>query len=165
MFTRLIRIQLLIFAIVTVLAVGGVTLFYLKVPQRLGAGTYVVDAELASGGGIYNQANVTYRGATIGRVEKVGLNQTGVATSMRLNSNTPVPDNVIGTVQSMSAVGEQFIDFTVPKGQEPSATALKDGAKIGQDRMFIGQDIAGMLQQADKLVTQHQQRPAAGPSA
>jgi phospholipid/cholesterol/gamma-HCH transport system substrate-binding protein len=152
MFTRMIRIQLLIFAILTVLSVGAVSLFYLRVPAKLGFGVYNVDAEFATGGGIYTSANVTYRGVTIGRVVNVGLDRDGVTTTMRLNSNTTVPDNVTATVNSMSAVGEQFVDFAVPKGEEPSTVGLKDGARIGLDRTFVGQDIAEMLKEADRLV-------------
>ena len=33
---------------------------------------------------------------------------------MRLNSDTPVPDNVTATVKSVSAIGEQYIDLVPP---------------------------------------------------
>ena len=92
MLTRLTRIQLAIFALVTVLAVGAISAFFLHLPAKLGIGTYKINAEFAVGGGIYPNANVTYRGVTIGRVEQVGLDQNGVVARMRLNSNTPVPD-------------------------------------------------------------------------
>ena len=94
MIDRLTRIQLIIFAIVTVLTVGAITVFYLHLPAKVGIGTYNVDANFVAGGGIYENANVTYRGVTIGRVESVGLTDDGVVAKMRLNSNTPVPENV-----------------------------------------------------------------------
>ncbi len=154
MLDRLARIQLLIFAIVTVLTVGAISAFYLHLPAQVGIGSYKVDANFVAGGGIYENANVTYRGVTIGRVESVGLTDNGVVAKMRLNSNTPVPDNVTATVKSVSAVGEQYIDL-VPQGEPAVASTemLRNGSSIGKDRTAIGQDISGMLKQADALVS------------
>ncbi len=36
----------------------------------------------------HKNANVTYRGVAVGRVESVGLNPNGVTAHMRLNSGT-----------------------------------------------------------------------------
>lgn len=150
MLDRLARLQLTIFAIVTVVCVGAIAAFYLHVPSALGIGSYDIKADFVAGGGLYENANVTYRGVTVGRVESVGLTDDGVVASMRLNSDTPVPDNVTATVKSVSAVGEQYIDLVPP--ENPSGEKLRDGATIGVDRTAVGQDIAGLLQQADALV-------------
>ncbi len=152
MLTRLVRIQLGIFAVVTVLAVGAISILYLHAPSRLGIGTYKVTADFIGGGGIYKSANVTYRGVTVGRVESVQLTDHGIDASMRLNSATKIPGNVTATVKSMSAIGEQYIDLVPPEGTTAAVSALRNGARIGQDRTAIGQDIAGMLDQAQSLV-------------
>ncbi|TXI59166.1 MCE family protein, partial [Mycolicibacter arupensis] len=151
MLTRLVRIQLGIFAVVTVLAVGAISILYLHAPSRLGIGTYNVSADFIGGGGIYKSANVTYRGVTVGRVESVQLSDHGVDAAMRLNSSTKIPANVTATVKSMSAIGEQYIDLVPPAG-DAAAGVLRNGARIGQDRTAIGQDIAGLLDQAQSLV-------------
>ena len=151
MLTRLIRIQLMMFAIVTVLAVGAISVFYLHAPSRLGFGTYKVTADFTAGGGIYRAGNVTYRGVTVGRVDAVRLNDHGVDAVMRLNSTPPIPDNVTATVASMSAIGEQYIDLVPPEGGAATGI-LHDGDRIGQDRTAIGQDIAGLLDQAEAMV-------------
>ncbi|MDP9164834.1 MAG: virulence factor Mce family protein, partial [Actinomycetota bacterium] len=150
MLDRLTRLQLTIFAIVTVVCVGAISAFYLHLPAAVGIGAYHVTAEFKAGGGLYQNANVTYRGVTIGRVEDVGLAADGVVASMRLNTDTDVPDNVTATVKSVSAVGEQYIDLVPPK--DPSTNLLHDGAKIGVDRTAVGQDIAALLTQAESLV-------------
>lgn len=150
MLDRLTRIQLSIFAIVTVLSVGAVALFYLHVPAAVGIGAYNVTANFVAGGGIYQNANVTYRGVTIGHVESVGLSDNGVVARMQLNSGTPVPENVTATVKSVSAIGEQYIDLVPP--EDASQQMLRDGSDIGMDRTVIGQDIAGLLAEADSLV-------------
>jgi len=114
---RFSRIQLAIFAAVTVITVTAIAVAYLHVPAKLGLGSYRVSAEFVTGGGIYRNANVTYRGVTVGRVESVGLTDTGVVAQMRLNTNTAVPGNVTATVKSVSAVGEQYIDLVPPRGR------------------------------------------------
>ena len=151
MLDRLARIQLAIFAFVTVVCVGAIAIFYLHVPARLGFGAYDITADFISGGGLYKNANVTYRGVTVGRVEAVTLTNDSVEAHMRLNSEYKVPENVTATVKSVSAVGEQYIDLVPP--DNPSNTSLHDGSRIGRDRTAIGQDIAGLLQQADALVS------------
>jgi phospholipid/cholesterol/gamma-HCH transport system substrate-binding protein len=151
MLTRLVRIQLGIFAVVTVLAVGAISILYLHAPSRLGIGTYKVTADFIGGGGIYKSANVTYRGVTVGRVEDVRLTDHGIDALIRLNSSTKVPGNVTATVKSMSAIGEQYIDL-VPPADAAAVGSLHNGARIGQYRTAIGQDIAGMLDQAQTLV-------------
>ncbi|WP_046316689.1 MCE family protein [Mycobacterium sp. UM_Kg1] len=154
MLSRLVRIQLGIFAVVTVLAVGAISILYLHAPSRLGIGTYKVTADFIGGGGIYKSANVTYRGVTVGRVEDVRLTDHGVDAQMRLNSSAKIPGNVTATVKSMSAIGEQYIDLVPPADAAAAAAAgsLRGGARIGQDRTAIGQDIAGLLDEAQTLV-------------
>ncbi|ORV51814.1 mammalian cell entry protein [Mycolicibacter engbaekii] len=154
MLSRLVRIQLGIFAVVTVLAVGAISILYLHAPSRLGIGTYKVTADFIGGGGIYKSANVTYRGVTVGRVEDVRLTDHGVDAQMRLNSSAKIPGNVTATVKSMSAIGEQYIDLVPPADATAAAAAgsLRGGARIGQDRTAIGQDIAGLLDEAQTLV-------------
>jgi phospholipid/cholesterol/gamma-HCH transport system substrate-binding protein len=151
MIDRLSRIQLMIFAVVTVLTVGSISIFYLRLPEAVGIGSYNITADFSAGGGLYENANVTYRGVTVGRVESVGLSDNGVVAHMRLNSGTPVPENVTATVKSVSAVGEQYIDLVPP--EDPAQATLGDGSNIGLDRTAIGQDIYGLLQQADALVS------------
>ena len=107
--------------------------------------------DFVAGGGLYQNADVTYRGVTVGRVESVGLTNDGVVANMRLNSGTPVPENVIATVKSVSAVGEQYVDL-VPPG-DPSHSTLRNGSTIDKANTRIGQDIAGLLTEADKLVS------------
>ena len=150
MIDRLTRLQLGIFAIVTVLTVGAISIFYLHLPAAVGIGSYHITANFVAGGGLYENANVTYRGVTVGRVESVGLSSDGVVAHMRLNSGTPVPENVTATVKSVSAVGEQYIDLVPP--DDASSSTLRDGSDIDQQHTAIGQDIAGLLTEADRLV-------------
>ena len=151
MLNRTARIQLAIFAVVTVLTVAAIGLFYLRVPARLGIGAYQVTANFAAGGGLYQNANVAFRGVQAGRVESVTLTDDGVAARLRLNSDVKIPANSTATVKSVSAVGEQYVDFVPP--EHPSQAVLGDGSVIPKERTAIPQDVADLLHQADQLVS------------
>ena len=151
MLTRLARWQLGIFAVITVITVAIVSVTYLKLPDALGIGTYEVKANFAAAGGLYQNANVTYRGTTIGRVTEVSLARGGgVEATMRLDSDTAVPDDVNATVKSASAIGEQYVEL-IPRSNVPSRP-LRDGSRISRDHTALSQDVAGMLKEAEKLV-------------
>jgi phospholipid/cholesterol/gamma-HCH transport system substrate-binding protein len=151
MLNRTARIQLVVFAVVTVLTIAAITVFYLRVPARLGIGAYEVTANFTAGGGLYQNANVTFRGVQAGRVESVKLTDDGVAAHLRLNSDIKIPANSTATVKSVSAVGEQYVDFVPP--DHPSQTLLRDGSVIPKDRTAIPQDVAELLHEADQLVS------------
>jgi phospholipid/cholesterol/gamma-HCH transport system substrate-binding protein len=150
MLDRLTKAQLAIFGVVTIITVAIMAIFYLRLPAALGVGTYHVTADFVAGGGLYKNANVTYRGVEVGRVESVGLNPHGVDAVMRLNSGTGVPSNVTATVKSVSAIGEQYIDLVPP--EHPAATKLHNGSHIDRDNTRIGLDIATLLHQSETLV-------------
>jgi phospholipid/cholesterol/gamma-HCH transport system substrate-binding protein len=150
MLDRLTRVQLSIFAVVTVVTVVIMAIFYLRLPAALGIGTYRVTANFVAGGGLYKNANVTYRGVAVGRVESVGLSSDGVDAVMRLNSGTAVPSNVTASVKSVSAIGEQYIDLVPPAH---AATAkLHNGSRIDRGNTVIGVEIATLLHQSETLV-------------
>jgi phospholipid/cholesterol/gamma-HCH transport system substrate-binding protein len=151
MLNRTARIQLMIFAVVTVLTVGTISMFYLRVPARLGIGAYQVTANFVAGGGLYENANVTFRGVQAGRVESVKLTDDGVVAHMRLNSDIKIPANSTATVKSVSAIGEQYVDMVPP--DKPSQAWLRDGSAIPKERTAIPQDVAELLHEADRLVS------------
>ena len=151
MLNRTARIQLAVFAVVTVLTVAAIGIFYLRAPARLGIGAYEVTANFAAGGGLYQNANVAFRGVQAGRVESVNLTADGVAAKLRLNSDIKIPANATATVKSVSAVGEQYVDFVPP--EHPSQSVLGDGSVIPKERTALPQDVADLLHEADQLVS------------
>jgi phospholipid/cholesterol/gamma-HCH transport system substrate-binding protein len=151
MLTRLVRWQLTTFAVITVISVTSISLFYLKIPDALGIGSYEVTANFSATGGLYQNANVTYRGTTIGRVTAISLaHGGGVDATLRLDSGAKVPESVDATVKSASAIGEQYVELR-PRS-DASSPALRDGSLIARDHTALSQDVAGMLKQADQLV-------------
>ena len=150
MIDRFTKIQLAIFAVITAITLTIMAIFYLRLPATIGIGTYGVSADFVAGGGLYKNANVTYRGVAVGRVDSVGLNPNGVTAEMRLNSGTPIPSNVTATVKSVSAVGEQYIDLVPPS--DPATIKLHNGSRIERQNTRIGQDVAELLKRAETLI-------------
>ncbi|QLL06369.1 MCE family protein [Mycobacterium vicinigordonae] len=141
--TRRIRIQLAVFAAITLLA-GAVMVFdYMQLPGRwFGIGRYQVILELPESAGLYKSSNVTYRGTEVGRVIAVRLTESGVAATLSLRSDIGIPANLTAEVHSQSAIGEQFVAL-LPRGV--GGPDLKDGDVIPRSRTTIPPDINTLL--------------------
>lgn len=111
MLTRFIRRQLILFAIVSVVAIVVLGWYYLRIPSLVGIGQYTLKADLPASGGLYPTANVTYRGITIGKVTAVEPTDQGARVTMSIASNYKIPVDASANVHSVSAVGEQYIDL------------------------------------------------------
>jgi len=125
--TRLIRIQLVLFSIVTVLALVFLGWYYLQLPTLAGVGQYKLYADLPASGGLYATANVTYRGIQIGKVTDVEPTERGARATMRISDRYKIPVDASANVHSVSAIGEQYLDL-VPAGN--GNQYLSDGQTI-----------------------------------
>ena len=129
--TRSVRSRLLIFGIISVVAVVYAAVNFARIGTSVTDPTYSVSVDLAASGGLYAGSEVTLRGVTIGRVERVVLSDDGVRVDLRLLKAHPVPDSVSATVRNRSAVGEQYIDLfpTAPRGG-----TLNEGDRIHREQ-------------------------------
>ncbi|NMM82958.1 virulence factor Mce [Rhodococcus sp. SRB_17] len=155
MLTKFVRIQLVIFSVLTVIGLVVMATQYVRVPAMVGIGRYDVTVELASTGGLYKNSNVTFRGQTVGVVKSVELSSTGVNAQLSLDSSVKVPDDVDAAVKSVSAIGEQFVDLiphTDSSGSIVVSGHLENGSVIPVDRTSTPQDVGEMLNQADLLL-------------
>jgi len=118
------RIQLVVFAVIAVLVIGFTAVRYANLGRLVGLrGYYVVQLELANAGGIFPQANVTYRGVSVGRVGAVRLTSTGVEADLNIsNSAPPIPANLQASVADLSAVGEQYVNLRPATSSGPYLT-------------------------------------------
>ena len=96
-------------------------------PSLVGIGRYTLTAELPASGGLYETANVTYRGITIGKVTDVEPTRSGAKATMSIDSRYKIPIDAVADVHSVSAVGEQYLDL-VSNGDP--GKYLADGATI-----------------------------------
>ena len=111
MLTRFIKIQLVLFTILTIIALVALGWYYLRLPSVAGIGQYKLYAELPRSGGLYATANVTYRGTTIGKVTAVEPTERGAKATMSIDSRYKIPVDASANVHSLSAIGEQFLDL------------------------------------------------------
>ena len=140
---RRVWIQLAIFVVVSITAIGFIAFGYARLPVLLfGIGHYTVTLQLPEAGGLYERANVTYRGTQVGQVEQVRLTDSGVEAKLSLRSDVKIPSTLIAEVHSTSAVGEQYVALL------PNAAAgpfLKQGAVIPREDSRIPPDINALL--------------------
>lgn len=126
--TRLVRWQLIAFALVAVLGVVFVGAKYIRLDQMLGFGQYTVQVQAAQTGGLYKGAEVTYRGVPVGRVGDLRLTADGVLMDLEIESSAPkIPVSAKAVVANRSAIGEQYVDLQPTSDQGPY---LADGSLI-----------------------------------
>ncbi|HEX7321694.1 MAG TPA: MlaD family protein [Mycobacterium sp.] len=129
MLTNLIKRQLILFGIITLVALVTLGWYYLRIPTLMGIGQYQLKADLPASGGLYPTANVTYRGTTVGKVTDLQPTDTGAQATLSIDKHFKVPVDSSANVHSVSAVGEQYLDL-VSEGNPgkyfaPGATITK----------------------------------------
>lgn len=149
MLTRLVRIQLVIFTIASLVGVSTMAVKYLQVPTLLGLGRIQVTLELPTTGGLYRFANVTYRGVQIGKVTDVRTRSGGAIATLSLATSPSVPEDLVAEVRSVSAVGEQYVDL---RPHRQSAPYLRDGSVIPAERTVLPQPVAPMMDRVSALI-------------
>lgn len=130
--TRMIKTQLLIFVALTVVALVVLSLGYLRLPAYAGIGMYRLYANLPNSAGLYETANVTFRGTTVGKVISVEPTAQGARVTMDIDDSTKVPVDTVANVHSVSAVGEQFLDLV---STESTGQYFNDGDTITKGRV------------------------------
>ena len=123
MIRRATQVQLLVFALITLVTVSILAARFVGLTDKIIGGTYLVSADFADSGGIFKGAEATYRGITVGRVEALVLKKDGVLVQVRLNRGTEIPKDTQAVVENRSAVGEQYIDFQPRTASGPMLTA------------------------------------------
>src|ERR1700710_203021 len=102
--------QLLVFVLITLIGVSFVGARYARLDRLFLNTDYNVNAQFVDSGGIFQGAEVTYRGVRIGQVSQMKLTRGGVDVVMSIdNSNDKIPSAAKAVVGNKSAVGEQYI--------------------------------------------------------
>ena len=149
MLTRFIRIQLVIFAVLSIIGVTVMAFTYIQVPTLLGIGRVTVKLELPSSGGLYRFSNVTYRGLEVGKVTGVELTSDGALATMSIATSPKIPADLQAEVRSISAVGEQYVELLPRTDAGPY---LQNGAVITAANVTIPQPVGPVLDRVSTLV-------------
>jgi phospholipid/cholesterol/gamma-HCH transport system substrate-binding protein len=155
------KIQLLAFLVLSLLGISYVGFNYVGLGATLfGPSGCTVSADFPDSGGIFSNAEVTYRGVTVGKVGTLHLRDYpnpdgavvhGVRVDLLLNScrKPAIPLNAQAYVSDRSAVGEQYVNLEPTSGQGPY---LSQGAVLPTPgRVPIATQV--LLQNLDNLVS------------
>ena len=149
MITRGVKVQLVAFVALALVAVSVLSARYVGLFDKVAGGTYVVTADFSDSGGIFSGAEVTYRGVTIGKVDRLRLTDGGVLVDLRMQRGTEVPRDTIAVVENRSAVGEQYVDLQPRSAGEPF---LVGGSVIARADTRTPTRIDTVLLDVDRLV-------------
>ncbi|WP_183099055.1 MCE family protein [Nocardioides pelophilus] len=128
MITRRTRVQLLVFAVITLAGVSYVGARFAQLDRLVLDQSYTVVAHYPESGGIFTGAEVTYRGVRVGRVGHLQLTDAGVDVHLDIDNEwDEIPADTRALVGNRSAVGEQYVEL------QPNVDAgpyLRDGSQI-----------------------------------
>jgi phospholipid/cholesterol/gamma-HCH transport system substrate-binding protein len=150
MIARSVKVRLVAFVTVSLLGVSYLALNYIGLAGRLFGSEYTISADFADSGGIFPNAEVTYRGVPVGRVSAMHLLPDGVRVDLRIDSERwRIPVAARAVVTDRSAVGEQFVDLVPDTAAGPF---LAPGAVIPMSRTAIPVASQTLLLNLDMLV-------------
>ncbi len=150
------KVQLILFVVITLLGVSYVSAKYVGLAKLVSSGGCTVKAEFPDSGGIFTNAEVTYRGVTVGEVGPLKVIKHGVRVSLDLNDCTSpkIPADAAAVIADRSVVGEQYVDLVPPRGAPKNPVSyLKSGTTIPMSRNSIPTATQELLVNIDRLVT------------
>jgi phospholipid/cholesterol/gamma-HCH transport system substrate-binding protein len=131
MITRRTKVQLAVFALITMLGVTFVGAKYAQLNRLFYNTSYTVVAHFQDSGGMYAGGLVSYRGVPVGQVDKLVLTQDGVDAYLDIDRgwDHEIPADTLAVVGNRSAVGEQYVDL---QPQTDDGPFLHDGSQIAR---------------------------------
>jgi phospholipid/cholesterol/gamma-HCH transport system substrate-binding protein len=145
---RTVIAQLIVFAAISVVVISFAVFQLLGV--RIYNRPFPVTVHLNSAGGIFEDAEVAFRGVQVGRVDSMKLETGGVTLTLKIDHGTKIPDNSLAHVYHLSPVGEQYLDFEPPA--HPSRTYLHSGSVVAANRTTVPLQTAAVLYDLQQLI-------------
>lgn len=128
MITTRTKTQLVVFLIITLVGVSFVGARYARLDRLFYDSSYTVTAAFAQSGGIFTDAEVTYRGVQVGRVSDMRLTDSGVDVDLSIErDHDDIPAETLALVGNKSAVGEQYVELQPQRDDGP---VLEQGSQI-----------------------------------
>jgi phospholipid/cholesterol/gamma-HCH transport system substrate-binding protein len=129
MISRRTKVQLAVFALITMVGVAFVGARYAQLNRLFYSTSYTVVAHFQDSGGMYAGGLVSYRGVRVGEVDKLVLTHDGVDAYLDIDNgwDDEIPADTLAVVGNRSAVGEQYVDL---QPQTDDGPYLHDGSQI-----------------------------------
>jgi phospholipid/cholesterol/gamma-HCH transport system substrate-binding protein len=157
-----VKIQLLVFAVITVIGVYVVTVDYIGLGRQVFNRQYTAYVDLTDSGGVFTGAEVTYRGVAVGRVGPIQLTRDGIRVRLDLERGRAIPRaGLIAVVANRSAVGEQYIDLQPARGGRPYLHEYVDGKPytIPRQNTRLPVSTAELLRNVNTLIERNNLKP------
>jgi phospholipid/cholesterol/gamma-HCH transport system substrate-binding protein len=123
---------------------------YARLDRLLFDDSYRVVAHFQESGGIFEGAEVTYRGISIGKVGDMVLTEQGVDVLLDIDNDTaPIPADTGALVGNRSAVGEQYVELQPNVDDGPF---LEDGSEIADAETDTPISSTKLLVDLDRMV-------------
>ncbi|WP_410591541.1 MCE family protein [Amycolatopsis sp. lyj-23] len=149
MLSRRVRVQVVLFVVIALATTAFVGAKYAGLGRLFGAGSYTVKLELAEGGGLFTNGEVTYRGVAVGRVGQLRLTLTGTEADLLIDDGAPpIPADSRAVVANRSAVGEQYVDL---QPRTPDAPYLDGGSVIRRESTTLPLPVNSLLTDLDSF--------------
>lgn len=151
-----VRVRLVLFAVIGAVAVAYAGARYARLTDVVYSPTYRVTVELHQSGGLFEGAEVTYRGVPVGRVDQLDLTDDSVRAVVDIDDDVEIPADATAAVHNRSAVGEQYLDLTPPGSNGTSSTdrhLLTDGSVIPATATTTPLPDETLLANVDRFVT------------
>ena len=150
MITKRTKVQLMVFLLITMVGVSYVGARYARLDRLFFDDSYRVVAHFQESGGIFEGAEVTYRGITVGKVGDMVLTEQGVDVLLDIDNDTaPIPADTGALVGNRSAVGEQYVELQPNVDDGPF---LEDGSEIADAETDTPISSTKLLVDLDKMV-------------
>ena len=148
---RVVLIKNVTFLALSVLVLGYLGANYADVGNLFGMpGYYVVRVDLPQTGGLFTDADVTYRGVSVGRVGPITLTADGVQAQLHIDdSSHRIPKvQLKAQVADLSVAGEEYLDLQPGTDQGPY---LVGGDTVRQSATSIPAPVTSMLASVNTL--------------
>jgi len=147
---RVVLVKNVTFLALSALVLGYLGANYADVGGLFGMpGYYVVRVDLAGTGGLFPNADVTYRGVSVGRVGPIRLTADGVQADLHLDdSDHRIPRQLHAQVADLSVAGEEYLDLEPSTDQAPY---LVGGDTVRQADTSIPAPVTSMLTSVNTL--------------
>ena len=157
MLTRFVRTQLVLFTIASIVGVAVMVFAYIQLPTLLGIGRLTVTMELPASGGLYQFANVPYRGVQIGKVREVRLTENGAEATLSLDTSPKVPADLQARLQSHCGTVFRRYPAARPQARRFQGDTAPGSAEeffpepLRRDAQPLGDCLAGVRQRPSRL--------------
>lgn len=150
MITHKTKVQLVVFALITMVGVAYVGATYARLDRLVFDDSYRVVAHFKESGGIFTGAGVSYRGVTVGQVSDLQVSDDGVDVVLDIDDDSqPIPLDTDAMVANRSAVGEQYVDLLPNTKQGPY---LGEDSEIEEAKTHTPIAPTKLLVDLDKMV-------------